>query len=138
MRIGDWVRQSSFHFKAFYNDFLRGFGEVGYKVYELMIADRQPFWNRVGYVDESRARCFPDGFPCAVYLNGTFYGVFAWQLKKSRKNMNMKKYEVAFNRASTPNHQSTAIIMANSKEEARAKFLRGNPNCKVVAVYEKK
>ena len=94
VRIGDWVRQSSFHFKAFYNDFLRGFGEVGYKVYELMIADRQPFWNRVGYVDESRARCFPDGFPCAVYLNGTFYGVFAWQLKKSRKNMNMKKYEV--------------------------------------------
>ena len=50
----------------------------------------------------------------------------------------MKKYEVAFNRASTPNHQSTAIVMANSKEEARAKFLRGNPNCKVVAVYEKK
>ncbi|MBR2462490.1 MAG: hypothetical protein IKB33_05090 [Spirochaetaceae bacterium] len=50
----------------------------------------------------------------------------------------MKKYEVAFNRASTPNHQSTAIVMANSKEEAKAKFLRGNPNCKVVAVYEKK
>lgn len=49
----------------------------------------------------------------------------------------MKKYEVAFNRASTPNHQSTAIVMANSKAEAKAKFLRGNPNCKVVAVYEK-
>ena len=94
MRIGDWVRQSSFHFKAFYTDFLRGLGEVGYKVYGLMIADRLPFWERAGYVDESRARCFPDGFPCAVYLNGAFYGVFAWQLKKSRKNMNMRKNEV--------------------------------------------
>ena len=50
----------------------------------------------------------------------------------------MKKYEGAINRASTPNHQSTTIIMANSKAEAEAKFLRGNPNCKIVRVYEKK
>lgn len=106
MRIGEWVTQSSFHFKAFYTDFLRGIGEVGYKLYEQMVSDRLPFWERVGQTDSnlpaggfgntvpSRARCFPDAFPCVVYLNGEFYGVFAWQLKKSRKNMNMKK-EVA-------------------------------------------
>lgn len=93
-KIGNWVKQSSFHFKAFYTDFLRGIGEVGYKVYAGVVADRAPYWERVGYHDESMGRCFPDGFPCAVYLNGDFYGVFAWQLKKSRKNMNMQK-EVA-------------------------------------------
>ena len=103
MRIGEWVTQSSFHFKAFYTDFLRGIGEVGYKLYEQMVSDRSPFWERVGQADSnlpegefgsvtgSRARCVPDAFPCVVYLNGEFYGVFAWQLKKSRKNMNMKK-----------------------------------------------
>ena len=91
LKIGEWVTQSSFHFKAFYTDFLRGIGEVGYKLYEQMVSDRLPFWERVGEPDKSRARCFPDAFPCAVYLNGEFYGVFAWQLKKSRKNMNMKK-----------------------------------------------
>ena len=91
VKIGKWVKQSSFHFKAFYTDFLRGIGEVGYKVYEEVVADRAPYWERVGYQDESKGRCFPDGFPCAVYLNGEFYGIFAWQLKKSRKNMNMEK-----------------------------------------------
>lgn len=89
-KIGNWVKQSSFHFKAFYTDFLRGIGEVGYKVYAGVVADRRPYWERVGYYEESKGRCFPDGFPCAVYLNGDFYGLFAWQLKKSRKNMNMK------------------------------------------------
>lgn len=49
-----------------------------------------------------------------------------------------KKYVVAFNRASTPNHQSTEIIMADSAAEAEAIFLRRNPNCKIVRVYEKK
>lgn len=89
-KIGNWVKQSSFHFKAFYTDFLRGIGEVGYKVYAGVVADRRPYWERGGYSEESKGRCFPDGFPCAVYLNGNFYGLFAWQLKKSRKNMNMK------------------------------------------------
>lgn len=91
VKIGKWVKQDSFHFKAFYTDFLRGIGEIGYKVFEEVVADRAPYWERGGYHDESKGRCFPDGFPCAVYLNGKFYGVFAWQLKKSRKNMNMKK-----------------------------------------------
>lgn len=90
-KIGNWVKQSSFHFKAFYTDFLRGIGEIGYKVFAGVVADRQPYWERLGYHEESKGRCFPDGFPCAVYLNGDFYGLFAWQLKKSRKNMNMKE-----------------------------------------------
>ena len=89
--IGDWVKQDAFHFKAFYTDYFRGIGEIGYKVFDMIVADREPYWERGGYSKESKARCFPDGFPCAVYLNGKFYGVFAWQLKKHRRNMNQEK-----------------------------------------------
>ena len=92
IRIGNWVKQDEFHFKAFYTDFCRGIGEIGYKLFHSIVADRPPYWERGGYaVTSKRARCFPDGFPCAVYINGDFQGVYAWQLKKSRKNMNMEK-----------------------------------------------
>lgn len=91
IRFGDWVTQDGFHLKAFYTDFCRGIGEIGYKVFARMTADRQPYWERGGYMNASRARCFPDGFPCIVYLNGNYLGIYAWQLKKSRKNMNMEK-----------------------------------------------
>ena len=93
IRFGDWVKQDAFHFKAFYTDFSRGLGEMGYKMFARVVEDRKPYWERGGYVKDSRARCFPDGFPCIVYLNGRFYGIFAWQLKKHRKNMNMEKHE---------------------------------------------
>ena len=94
IRIGNWVWQDEFHFKAFYTDFSRGLGEVGYKLFHQIVADRAPYWERGGYTASSnRARCLPDGFPCAVYLEGRFHGIYAWQLKKSRKNMNMAKTE---------------------------------------------
>ena len=93
IRFGDWVKQDGFHLKAFYTDFFRGIGEIGYKVFARLVEDRIPYWERGGYMEASRARCFPDGFPCIVYFNGKFLGVYAWQLKKNRKNMNMKKHE---------------------------------------------
>lgn len=93
--FGDWVKQNGFHLKAYYIDYFRGVGAVSYKIYEDVISDRGDMarpWQRVG-VDgvSSGALGHPDGFPVAVYLNGDFYGVFAWQLKKHRKNMGMDK-----------------------------------------------
>lgn len=93
IQIGDWVRQDGFHLKAFYTDFCRGIGEIGYKVFARIVEDRMPYWERVGYMNPSQARCFPDGFPCILYLNGNYHGIYAWQLKKNRKNMNMKKLD---------------------------------------------
>ena len=90
--FGDWVKQDGFHFKAFYTDFSRGIGEIGYKMFARIVEDRQPYWERGGYWKESQARCFPDGFPAIVYLNGKYLGIYAWQLKKHRRNMNMEKY----------------------------------------------
>lgn len=92
--IGDWVKQDGFHFKSYYIDWLRGIGVVGYRLYDQMIQDEGRPWTRaIECITDPKenARCFPDGFPCVVYLNGDFYGIFAWQLKKHRDNMNQKK-----------------------------------------------
>jgi hypothetical protein len=115
IKFGDWVSQDSFHLKAFYTDFFRGVGEVGYEIYKSILDTRDIAKDRtwktalvhndgnwgqgIGYHAEKKldfriddgALCFPQGFPCAVYLNGEFYGLFAWQLKKHRDNYVMDK-----------------------------------------------
>ena len=40
---------------------------------------------------ESGARCFPKGFPCIIFQNGEFWGVYSFQLKKHRKNYSQEK-----------------------------------------------
>lgn len=94
--FGEWVKQDSFHLKAYYTDWFRGGAPVGaYKVFDMTTADRGELrypWQRAGVEGaDAKARCHPDGFPCAVYLNGEFYGMFSWQLKKHRRNMGMDK-----------------------------------------------
>lgn len=96
IKFGKWVGQNSFHFKAYWIDFFRGVGAVGYQIFDQMTESRgEKIWQRIGHDGEhNKARCYPDGFPCAVYLNGKFEGIFSWQLKKHRKNMNMHKDSV--------------------------------------------
>lgn len=117
IRIGDWVPQDSFHLKAYHTDFFKGVGAVAYKLYDQIVKTRGNMYDRpwkkalinmsdIGTTTKSfensyegeyelltdtGARCFPDGFPVAVYLNGIFYGVFSFQLKKHRDNYHMNK-----------------------------------------------
>ena len=117
VRIGNWVPQDSFHMKAYYTDFFRGVGAVSYKLYDQIVRTRGNMYDRpwkkalldmskIGVTTKSLgnpyvgdyelltdtgARCFPDGFPVAVYLNGEFYGIFSFQLKKHRDNYHMDK-----------------------------------------------
>ena len=117
IRIGEWVPQDSFHMKAYYTDFFRGVGAVSYKLYDQIVRTRGNMYDRpwkkallnmskigtttksignsyVGdysLLTDTGARCFPDGFPVAVYLNGAFYGIFSFQLKKHRDNYHMDK-----------------------------------------------
>ncbi|MDY3857367.1 MAG: CotH kinase family protein [Muribaculaceae bacterium] len=93
--FGDWVKQDGFHLKAYYIDYFRGVGAVSYKIFDDIIADRgdkaHP-WQRAEVADaDGKALCHPEGFPAAVYLNGDFYGLYAFQLKKHRRNMGMDK-----------------------------------------------
>ncbi len=93
--FGNWVEQDGFHLKAFYMDYFRGTGIVGYHVYDLLTSGRGEYgriWERASLKKpDIRALGHPDAFPCVVYLDGEFWGLYAWQLKKNRKNMNMKK-----------------------------------------------
>ena len=115
IKIGDWVPQDSFHFKAQYTDFFKGISIVAYKLIQEVWASRSSIysnpwkkallsninitsgsWNNNGVNDlsiqkDTGAKCIPDAFPCAVYLNGTFYGVFNWALKKHRDNYHLNK-----------------------------------------------
>lgn len=108
IKIGNWVKQDGFHFKAYYTSITKGECPVGYKLYDKFI-ETKPITRRAPYMEyyseeeiikkinsdnpedreEFLARCYPDGFPCIVYLNGQFYGIFSWQLKKHRDNFNM-------------------------------------------------
>lgn len=117
VRIGEWVPQDSFHIKAYYTEFFRGVNAVAYKLYDKIVRTRGNMYDRpwkkalldmsnIGvttksfgnpYVGEfelltdTGARCFPDGFPVAIYLNGEFYGIFSFQLKKHRDNYHLNK-----------------------------------------------
>ena len=50
-----------------------------------------PYVGDYELLTDTGARCFPDGFPVAVYLNGAFYGIFSYQLKKHRDNYHLNK-----------------------------------------------
>ena len=96
--FGNWVKQDSYHLKAYYCDRFKGLAVVAYHLYDQVIADRGPFqgrgWARAGIEAlgyDEKALCHPDGFPAAVYLNGTFFGIYSWQMKKHRRNMNLIK-----------------------------------------------
>lgn len=92
--FGNWVKQDAFHLKAYYTDYFRGCGKIAYDIYDDITSDREkPLpWQRAGVTTASeKAMCHPNGFPCYVYLNGKFYGLFVWSLKKDRKNMGQEK-----------------------------------------------
>ena len=115
IKFGDWVEQDSFHGKAFWNDYFRGVANIGFNIYKdiqdtygiesnrtwkkAQVSERYQHLVATGvnlYPDmydrmDYGALCFPQGFPMVVYLNGIFYGLFTWNLKKHRDNYHMKK-----------------------------------------------
>lgn len=103
IKFGNWVSQDSFHLKAYYQDVIRGENNIAYKYVEDVIRYLDARACRVLYsttalqgegdveMDFPCALCHPDGFPIELYLNGEYYGLFTWNLKKHRKNYLMGK-----------------------------------------------
>ena len=114
LQIGDWVPQDSFHLKAYMKDPFKCLGPISYAFYNEVVRTRgilkDYVWKRAlintdnvtptstGVSDEKSktqytngATCFPQCFPCIVYLNGEFYGIYSWQIKKHRDNYQMSK-----------------------------------------------
>lgn len=116
IKFGNFISCDSFHLKAFYTDFFRGVDIIATKFFEYMEnASRNELQNRTwksfllneytniapnGINDKlselklqvnDEAKCVTDGFPCLVYLNDEFYGVFSMRLKKDRNNYKLDK-----------------------------------------------
>ena len=105
--FGNWVAQDSFHWKCYYIDVFRGICNVAYKWCEEVIKAMNCRNNRIiKKYDEitefqssgqfatdfgDGALCHPDGFPFELHINGEYYGLYVWNLKKHRKNYSMKK-----------------------------------------------
>lgn len=115
IKFGDWVPQDSFHFKAFYNDFFKGISFCAYQIADEVAKTRNVLedvqWKRALYpkydfdsnvlanaqIDDmtlqlgTEAKCQPDGFPCIIYQNGEFHGMYVLGIKKNRDNYVQKK-----------------------------------------------
>lgn len=105
--FGNWISQDSFHLKCYYIDVFRGINNVCYNYCEEVIKYLNCRSNRILFDKSSitssnstgdfnvdfgdDALCHPDGFPFEMYVNGEYYGLFAWNLKKHRKNYSMGK-----------------------------------------------
>lgn len=117
VQFGNWVPSDSFHLKAFWTDFTKCRAIISYKIWEEINKtypiDKDATWKRAllpadAYAPtgelpafscthdfnlrmDTGATCRFDGFPCLVYHNGEFYGIFAFQQKKQRENFQMNK-----------------------------------------------
>lgn len=115
IKFGDWVYQDSFHAKAYYTDFFKGCSIVAYQFADMVEKSRGIFndrpWKKAllkdyvlgtdqtnsAQIDDltlqlnNEAKCHPDGFPCIIYVDGAFYGIYAFCLKKHRDNYHMEK-----------------------------------------------
>lgn len=111
IKFGDWVAQDGFHLKSYMLDGMRVKAMAAYDFYESMLLTRSETRNRVWkrlqlpssipatsnniadtYLQiDNGAKNHPSGFPCILSVNGEFYGIYCWQLKKHRDNYHQKK-----------------------------------------------
>lgn len=106
IKFGNWIAQDSFHLKAFYKDALKSIQPISYDIGNQILSYLNVRANRFHIMktddilsgargdtkyDFSQALCMPSQFPVEVYLNGDYYGLFMWSLKKNRANYSMDK-----------------------------------------------
>ena len=115
VKFGDWLAFDSFHLKAYYTDFFKGVSVMAYKLADEVELSRDVLsnrpWKRQLFANytfgtdqtnsvqindlslqlDNEAKCHPDAFPCIVYLDNEFYGIYAFSIKKHRDNYHMNK-----------------------------------------------
>lgn len=115
IKFGNWLAFDSFHLKAYYTDFFKGVSVMAYKLADEVELSRDSLTNRpwkrqllakytfgtdqsnsaqvndLSLQLDNEAKCHPDAFPCIVYLDNEFYGIYAFCIKKHRDNYHMDK-----------------------------------------------
>lgn len=100
LRIGKWIPMDSYHLKANWVDSTHAKNIICARVMEQIYLSRgERPWDAyndfedndlLGRIDTG-ALGHIDGFPIEVYVNGTYIGLYTFNLKKHRSNYNMKK-----------------------------------------------
>lgn len=110
VKFGNWVPQDSFHLKAYISDLWK-IRSLGVYRHAEEISQSRPYFNRrpwniigkgakqsvedvldqggIGKVTEDMetgALGRPDGFAVMLYINGTPWGLYTWNLKKHKDN----------------------------------------------------
>lgn len=103
LKFGNMIAADSFHLKGFATDQTHARDIGGYKVWERLIKSLDAPYNKINNIPFSLgsysknlsntqdAQYHPDGFPCAVYVNDVFHGLYSLRLKKTRQNYAMEK-----------------------------------------------
>lgn len=105
-RFGKWLPMDGFHLKGYNSDWLHIRDIMSNRIYEQMLQTRPPEQRRpfceandfapedVALLVESGVLCHIDGFPIELYVNGEYWGVYSWNLKKHRSNYHLGKSDV--------------------------------------------
>jgi hypothetical protein len=107
VRFGKWVATDSYDIKVNWTDVTQAKNVACARIVYAIDTEtyspetRFPWWPKVFGIGsensdllsrfDSGARCVIDGFPVEIYINGLFYGIGTWNLKKDRANMQMSK-----------------------------------------------
>lgn len=134
-RFSTWVEMDSFHLKAYYTDWTHCRDLVCNRIYEQMmglhISDTRPFMIANDFDNDYRqcvdggAMCHVDGFPCELYINNVYWGLYSWNIKKNRdnylqskKNTNHIQLEMAKFTNLNRNFSWTTVEIRNPKSDS--------------------
>lgn len=105
-RFGKWLPMDGFHLKGYNSDWLHIRDIMANRIYEQILQsrpaeNRRPFCaandfstHDVALLSESAVLCHVDGFPIELYVNGYYWGLYSWNLKKHRSNYHLGKSDV--------------------------------------------
>jgi hypothetical protein len=103
VKFGDWAVMDSYHLKANYVDFTQArnitIARLAYQAANTRNFGKRYPWEipysatntTLNQRFDSGARGRVDGFPISLYINGTYWGNYTFNIKKTRKNFDMKK-----------------------------------------------
>lgn len=105
-KFKDWLPFDEFHLKGYMNDWMHVRDTVCNRIYEQMLRMRlinvRPFaeYNDFSTIDvdlatTSNRLCHVDDFKCEMYINGNYWGLYSFRLKKDRANYKLTKNNVS-------------------------------------------
>ena len=104
-RFGHWIGFDSFHLKGFYTDWIHCRDWIANRMWEQILtiketSERRPYMISNDFNNDFRQRvdqgvlCHVDGFPCELYINDVYWGLYTWRSKKHRDNYMFEKNNV--------------------------------------------